>query len=293
MQGNIETSMNTISTGTKLQNSSIRTKTEQPEASNPIFRLVYAIITIGIEWAMTHLKSKAVTVNLMIGLVRVAVFILFLLLLVDVFYLFVKGKSIFEDLLDFDFNFQKKEESENDFFFNDDEGLRRQFSNLIMLRSPQGKELFQIEGSKEAPLTIEQIKASMVTAQSHVKQRGNGTGGINVFTFRKWTFYYNTAKQLLKEREDFYADGTHKIFLKDADGQAIIVEGTYLAAMNGAKEYLKKGFIEKNDCQYYRFPQAEHSNEFRQIQFGTIYEAEKLDSRTQTIIKNQYETWKS
>lgn len=282
--------MTTFSTGAKLPNSPQNSKSSEDEVSNPLFRLIYAIVMIAIEWGMTHLKSKAMSVDIMLSLVRVVVFVLFLLLLVDVFYIFAKGKSIFEDLLQFEFG-SRKDESE-DFFFSDNESLKHQFSSLRLGKQKEGKDTFQIEGSTEPAITLDTIKANMNTAKAHAKQRGSGEGGINIFTYRKWTYYYDSALKLLKEREEFYADGTHRIFLKDKDGHAIICEGTYSSAMQGALEYLRLGYVDKAQCTYHRFPQAEHSDEFRKISFNQIYEAEKIN-HNQTIIKNQYETWKA
>lgn len=285
--------MTTISTGAKVANSQQTAKQNTEEAvASPIERLLMAILSIGLQWLLSLVKTKSIIIEIMMVSVRIVVLVLFFLLLLDVFYLFGKGKSIFQDLFQFKFSFGKDDDESDSMFFRDDESLKYQFSKLIMTKSQHGKETYQIEGSTEPPMDMKTIKENMNVAHAHLKERGKGKGGTNLFTYRKWTFYYNCALQLAKEREAFYADGTHKIFVKDKDGQSIVFEGTYKDAIDGAMQYLKQGYPTNKNVLYYRFPQAETSNEFRQISFGTIYEAEKIDNRTQTVIKNTFETWK-
>ena len=93
---------------------------------------------------------------------------------------------------------------------------------------------------------------------------------------------------MLKERKEFFETGVHRIFLKNKSGEAIIIEGAYQPALDGAKEYIKEGFCSNEMVQCYHFPQAEKSNEFRQIEYNTIYEAEKIDYHTETIVKNTF-----
>lgn len=283
--------MTTISTGTKLTNTVQNPNNAEQKATSPIQRLITAIATIPIEWGLEQLHTKSILITIMLFCLNIVLLVLFLLCTIDVFYILRKGKTLFDDIFHLDLRglFTKEEEDDSKYFFNSDpEELKRQFSSLEMVKSPHGKEKFKIVGSTDRALTIEEIKADMVTATHHVKERGPGKGGLNVFNKLKWTYYYTTASQMLKERKEFFETGTHRIFLKNKSGEAIIIEGAYQPALDGAKEYIKEGFCSNEMVQCYHFPQAEKSNEFRQIEYNTIYEAEKIDYHTETIVKNTF-----
>jgi hypothetical protein len=293
--------MGNVSTGAKLSKvaQDSNKDVELLFVPSSFSRVFLSLASMAIEALLGTIKSKQFSLlAAMIGILKIAVMALFVIMLIDAFYILAVGRSLlgnsslsgFDDFLRL-LNGGRQEEDDSSTQYWKKASKNALFGIIEMLPSPQGKELFKISDLDGPPIDFKTIKANYRAAEQHIKEFGPGKKGNYQFQLQRWAYYQGRAKQFLDEKEAFFKEGTHKIYTKSEHGEAIVFEGTFEGALEAAQRYLKGVGVSGGNTNVYRASQLEKSPEFLEIAHSVIYDAEKVDYRNNTIIKNQYLTW--